>query len=38
MNRLPLSPTGMFIGRHVLIGTSMGMDCLLRNDAYNSPR
>ena len=37
MNRLPLPPTGMFIGHHVLIGTSMGMGCLLRNDALVPP-
>jgi hypothetical protein len=33
MNRLALPPTGIFIGHHVLIGTSMGMGCLCRNNA-----
>jgi hypothetical protein len=33
MNRLALPPTDMFIGHHVLIGTSMAMDCLCRNNA-----
>jgi hypothetical protein len=28
MNRLALPPTDMFIGRHVLIGTSMGLGSL----------
>ena len=32
MNRLLRPPTDMFIGHRVLIGTSMGMGCLLRND------
>ena len=33
MNRLALPPTDMFIGHHVLIGTSMAMGCLCRNNA-----
>jgi len=33
MSRLALPPTDMFIGHHVLIGMSMGMGCLCRNDA-----
>jgi hypothetical protein len=33
MNRWALRPTGMFIGRHALIGTSMAMDCFCRTDA-----
>jgi hypothetical protein len=33
MNRLALPPTDMFIGHHVLIGTSMGRGCLCRNNA-----
>lgn len=33
MNRLALPPTGMLSGHHVLIGTSMGMGCLWRNNA-----
>ena len=33
MNRSALPPTDMFIGHHVLIGTSMGMGCLCKNNA-----
>jgi len=29
---LAAAPTATFIGHHVLIGMSMGMGCLLRND------
>jgi hypothetical protein len=37
MNRLALPPTDMFIGHHVLIGTSMAMGCLCRNNAPRVP-
>ena len=37
MNHLTLPPTDMLIGRHVLIGTSMAMGCLCRNDADFAP-
>jgi hypothetical protein len=33
MNRWALRPTGMFTGRHALIGMSMAMDCFCRTDA-----
>jgi hypothetical protein len=33
MNRLALPPTDMLSGHHVLIGTSMGVGCLWRNNA-----
>ncbi len=34
MNRWALCPTGTFIGRHALIGTSMVMDCFCRTDTF----
>ena len=36
MNRWVLRPTGTFIGRRALIGTSMAMDCFRRTDTLRS--